>query len=195
MCCNALGVDYQFIAMDLSTGEHRKPEFLQINPAGMVPCIDDNGFWMAESNAIMRYLCRKNNARLYPQELTQQARVDQWCDFISIHIGRAMGLVLYNKIFAARFNRPVDQQAIKDGRENLQRFLPVVDGQLGRTKCVGGDECTIADICLLATLAPCELLDIDVKPFAHLNAWRDHWSKQDFCRKLQEKYGTALEPV
>jgi glutathione S-transferase len=62
MCANALGVDYEYIRDNVSEGENRKDEYLAIHPACKVPAMDDDGYILFESNAIMKYLCKKNNS-------------------------------------------------------------------------------------------------------------------------------------
>jgi glutathione S-transferase len=53
-----LGIPYELIEVDILKGGSRTPEFLKINPNGRTPVLDDNGFVLAESNAIMAYLAR-----------------------------------------------------------------------------------------------------------------------------------------
>src|SRR5579883_873877 len=74
---NYLGIPYDFHRVNLAAGEQRKPEFMKINPLGKIPAIQDEGFTLAESNAIIRYLATKNNSNLYPTDLQQRALVDQ----------------------------------------------------------------------------------------------------------------------
>src|SRR4051812_34618856 len=83
---NAMGLNYEFQSVDLAAGEQRTPEFLKINPTGRIPCLQDGGFVVFESNTIMRYLAEKNNSPLYPKELEKRTIVNQWLDFGSIHI-------------------------------------------------------------------------------------------------------------
>jgi len=58
-CCNYLGQAYELHEINLGVGEQKKPEYLKINPCGRVPAIDDDGFRLFESNAIIRYLSDK----------------------------------------------------------------------------------------------------------------------------------------
>ena len=51
---NAIGLPFEFKPVNLMAGEQKSPEFLKVNPLGRVPAIDDNGFKLAESNAIMK---------------------------------------------------------------------------------------------------------------------------------------------
>jgi glutathione S-transferase len=58
------------------------PEFLRLNPFGLIPVVDDDGFVLRESHAILRYLAAKHGRRdLYPQDLRRRARVEAWMDW------------------------------------------------------------------------------------------------------------------
>src|SRR5438105_644447 len=83
---NYLKIPFEFHTVNLLEGEQQKPKFLAINAFGKVPAIDDNGFKLAESNAIMRYLAAKHASALYSNDLKQRAIIEQWLDFISLHI-------------------------------------------------------------------------------------------------------------
>ena len=56
-----LGIPYEIIEVDILKGESRTAEFLKINPNGRTPVLDDNGFVLAESNAILAYLAKGTN--------------------------------------------------------------------------------------------------------------------------------------
>lgn len=74
-----LQVPYEFVQLDLKAGEHQQPEFLEINPMGKVPAIEDEGFKLWESGAILLYLAQKYGKM--PSSLQQQAEVYQWILF------------------------------------------------------------------------------------------------------------------
>lgn len=56
-----LDIPYETIDLDLAKGAHKAPEYLELNPLGQVPVIDDNGVTLADSNAINVYLVTKYN--------------------------------------------------------------------------------------------------------------------------------------
>ncbi len=190
---NALGLKYEYIAVNLREGEHQKPEFLKINPVGKIPAIDDNGFYLFESAAIMRYLADKEKSDFYPKDLQQRAIVDQWIDFGSHHVGGAVSKVVYNRVFAVRRGLPVDENSVKEGFAFLDRFLPIVDHQLGQSKCLAASRLTLADFNLLAVLDPCEIAGVDISKYKNLIAWRNELKKQDFYTKCFKEYGEALQ--
>ena len=69
-----LGLEYQRIDAGLQYGVNKTPEYLKMNPTGLVPTIDDDGFVLWESHPIVRYLAAKHGAgRLSPADLGQRA--------------------------------------------------------------------------------------------------------------------------
>jgi len=74
-----LGLEVDVITVNLFKGEHFKQEFKNLNPVHQVPVIDDNGFVLSESRAILGYLVNKfqPGSTLYPTDAKKRAIVDQ----------------------------------------------------------------------------------------------------------------------
>ena len=74
-----LGLDYEYLAVEIGDAGARAPEFLKLNPNGRLPVIVDDGFVLFESLAITLYLAKKHsNGKLYPGTLEGEARTWQW---------------------------------------------------------------------------------------------------------------------
>ena len=66
-CCGELGLEYERIDLGGPFGGNQDPEYLALNPNGLVPTVKDGDLIMWESNTICRYLCASHNGgRLYP---------------------------------------------------------------------------------------------------------------------------------
>lgn len=180
---NALGLDYEYKAVDMRAGEHLSPEHKKLHPAGKVPVIDDGGFVLFESNAILRYLAEKTGSALYPKDLQRRALVDQWMEFTTIHVGAAVGKVMYNRVFAPVLKQEPDERSIEDGLKFLTRFLPLLDERLAAHSHLAGETMTLADLCLLAALDPCGPAKIDLSPYAALTRRLKEMKKKDFYAK------------
>jgi glutathione S-transferase len=74
-----LGIPCDLIEVDILKGESRTPEFLKLNPNGRTPVLDDNGFILAESNAILAYLARET--KYLPADRNAFGLVFQWMFF------------------------------------------------------------------------------------------------------------------
>jgi len=194
LAANCLKLDYEYIKVNLREGEQRKPEYLALHPAGKVPVIDDDGFVLFESNAIIRYLADKNGSDLYPKNLNTRAIIDQWIDFTTLHIGNGINKVLFNRLFAPMIpNMEVDERSIQDGLSFLERYLPLIDKHLGSYRYLAGEKMTLADIVLLATLDPVELGQIDISAYSHINKWRNALKQEEFYTKCHKEYGESLK--
>ncbi len=77
-----LGLQYERIDAGLHFGVNKTPEYLAMNPTGLVPTIRDDGFVLWESHAIVRYLCAKHGAgTLWPADLQARADAERWMDW------------------------------------------------------------------------------------------------------------------
>src|SRR5690606_5379370 len=72
-----LGVAYEREDWGLPLRDPRAPEFLALNPNGLVPVLIEDGFVLWESNAILTHLARRHGA-LLPGDPRDRALVDQW---------------------------------------------------------------------------------------------------------------------
>ncbi len=81
-CAKELGLAHERTNAGRSFGIVDTPEYRRLNPNGMVPVIEDDGFVLWESNAIVRYLCAKHDrGTLLPPTLTERADADRWMDW------------------------------------------------------------------------------------------------------------------
>ena len=129
--------------------------------------MDDDGFVVYESRAILAYLVNKyspNNV-LYPQDVKKRALVDIALYFDAYTLYPLMGCVIYPPF---RLGTKVDQ--------NLAKFLDdkliLLNEDLGRTKYAAGDELTIADLSLLSTWTSIEAVGLwKTDHLTNVHAW------------------------
>mgnify|MGYP001810948019 FL=1 len=78
-----LGLPFERVDAGMAFGVNTTPAYKAMNPMGLVPVIDDDGFVLWESNAILRYLATKHaGGGLMPASIEDRARADQWSDWI-----------------------------------------------------------------------------------------------------------------
>ncbi len=195
LCMNAMELEYKFVRTNPLAGECQTDEYLKLSPAGKIPAIDDDGFALFESNAIMKYLCRKHKSDFYPADITAQANVDKWLDFTAFHLGNGVAKVLFNKILAGMIGAEVDEQSLKDGYGFIERFLGVIDKQLGKSSYLASNAMTIADFCLLGTIDPAEVLEVDMTQYPKVEAWRNKLMQEPFYKAVHNSYGETLEKI
>lgn len=75
-----LGLPYETIDLDMINGEHKQPAYLKISPFGLVPAIDDGGYTLSDSNAILIYLIQQYvpGSEWLPQAPKEAAEVQRW---------------------------------------------------------------------------------------------------------------------
>jgi glutathione S-transferase len=188
-----LGLNYKWQTINLREGEQKKEWFLKINPVGKIPAMDDEGFFLFESNAICKYLCDKNNSALYPKDVKKRAVIEQWIDYITIHIAANFSPIMYNRLFAPLRGLPVNEKAITDGEGFLAQYFPIIEKQLTKAKYVAAEEMSLADIVLFSILEPSEMAKVNLSAYPKLNAWRNELKKQTFYTSCYKEYGEMLK--
>ena len=169
-----LAIALQKISCDPRVGETRTAEFLGRNPNGRVPTLDDDGFVVWESAAIMKYLAAKHPERgLAGVDAKRQALVDQWLFWWTGGAEAAMDALVWEIFIKPKaLQQPGrDPGIMADAYTRLDRFLPVLDRQLaGRDYILG--PLTVVDFAAAARLdrAPA-LLGFDIAPYRNIAAW------------------------
>lgn len=154
-----------------SFGGTKTPEYLAMNPNARVPTIKDGGFILWESNAIVRYLCRRydKSGLLLPPSEEGYALADQWMDWLKTTLYPA-----YVELFWAIVRT---EPAVRDYRKIavLQKAtdeaLAILDNQLGKAGFVIGDTLTMADIPFGPLAYRYFQLEIDRPTYSHMSAW------------------------
>jgi glutathione S-transferase len=171
-----LGLPLQRIECDPRKGETRSAEYLGKNPNGRVPTIEEDGFCLWESPAILKYLAAKRPERgLAGGDAKQAALIDQWLFWWTGGAEAAIDAMFWEIFIKPKIlNQPGNDPGIMaDARARISRFLPVLDRQLkGRDYVIGPLSIADFDIGPRLDRAP-ELLNIDMAPYPHIEAWRE----------------------
>ncbi|WP_197067181.1 glutathione S-transferase family protein [Ensifer sp. ZNC0028] len=96
-----LALPYRLHHVNIDKGEHRRPEFLSLNPHGRIPAIVDRetGIILFESAAILLYLAEKTG-RLLPKEQRARWEAIKWLQFHASSMGPILGQRVHFEIFA-----------------------------------------------------------------------------------------------
>ncbi len=167
----------EIISLDFYKGEHAQPPYTDINPNGLVPTlVDDDGFVLTESSAIMKYLADKFDLALYPKGLRERAKVNEMMDWFNTGFYRDYAYnVVYPQIYA-HHKRPDDSTqkgTIEWGKANTKKWLTVLnDHWLGQgNKFLTGDKLTIADIFGYALLTCGMVTRDEFKDYPNVDRW------------------------
>jgi glutathione S-transferase len=184
ICARELGLELEIIPVDPRKGDNRLPEYLGKNPMGKVPTLDDNGFILWESNAILSYLCAKVPGQtLFASGPREQAETLRWLYWGHSHLAPWVGLISMERVIKPLLGQPGNDAAIIYVAEaQLPRFLPVLEKQLTAHPYVTGVY-SIADISLGCIAEWCTVAKIDLATCPSVGAWlkrlqaREAWTQ------------------
>ena len=143
--CDEMGLAYERIDAGMNFGVVNTPEYRKLNPNGLVPTIDDEGFILWESNAIVRYLAAKHAAgALWPTDLKVRADADRWMDWCTSTLWPAFRPVFWNLVRTPAEKRNLKE--IEDGAKKTAELLSFLDAALAGRKFIAGDQISIGDI-------------------------------------------------
>ena len=98
-CCAELDLEFERVGVGGPFGGNRDPEYLAMNPNGLVPTVKDGDLVMWESNTICRYLATtRDGEHLYPRGPATRTHVERWMDWQLAVIGAPMGQLLFGLV-------------------------------------------------------------------------------------------------
>ncbi len=169
-CCEEIGLPFEREDVGGEFGKNKTPEYLALNPNGLVPTIDDDGFILWESNSCVRYLAQKyGKGKLWPSDPQVAASASRWMDWQLSTVNAPVGT-----LFRAMLKKPKDDipapeldAAGKRGGEVWKMLEP----QLATTQFVAGNELTVGDIALGNAIHRWYKFPIERPHLPHLQAW------------------------
>ncbi|KQZ32685.1 glutathione S-transferase family protein [Duganella sp. Root1480D1] len=160
-----LGLDFELVEVDLMKSEQKTEAFLQLNPFGQVPVLEDDGVVIADSNAILVYLAtRYGNANWLPQDPVGAAGVQRWLSVAAGEIASGPATARIIKLF----KKPIDPA---DAIARAHRILGLVEGSLAGKEWIAAGWPTIADIALYSYIARAPEGNVDLADYANVKAW------------------------
>ncbi|KAF3774995.1 Glutathione S-transferase 4 [Nymphaea thermarum] len=162
--CRINGIDFEEVKVNLAKGEHRRPEFKDINPMKQVPAIVDGKPKLFESHAILRYLsCAHPRIpdHWYPADLSKRAKIDSVLDWHHSNLRRGAAGLVFNSVLAPALGYPLNLEAAADAEKILIYSLSKIESVwlCGNEKfLVDGLQPSIADLILV-----CEIMQLEIK--------------------------------
>jgi len=166
LTAKAVGVDLNLKLLDLMKGEQLTPEFIKINPQHTIPTLVDNGFSIWESRAIISYLAEQygKDDSLYPKDPKKRAVVDQRMYFDLGTLYARFADYYYPVIFGGASYEPEKLTKIQDAFKFLDTFLE-------DQEYAAGNNLTIADLTLVATVSTFDMMNFDMSPYKNVTRW------------------------
>ena len=151
-------------------GKNNEPAYLAMNPNGLVPTLEEDGFVLWESNAIVRYLAAKYGAgKLAPADPRSRARASSWMDWQLTVAHPPLTPVFWGLIRTPPEKR--DHAAIEAGKVKTLSAMQIVDAQLANTAFIAGDTFSMGDIAVGAITYRFRRLTPERPVLQHLERW------------------------
>ena len=168
-------------------------QYGRLNPNRLVPTIDDDGFILWESYAIIRYLCRQyGKGSLWPQNDRQAALADQWMEWTN---SRFMGV--FFPVFWGLIRTPKEQQdpdKIQQSVKATAELLQIFEHHMADKKFVVGASLTMGDIPLGSMMFKYYSLDIERPSLPNIEAWYARLCERGAYREhCMNSFGTSTE--
>jgi glutathione S-transferase len=194
-CVHELGLPYERIDAGHEFGLVKEPWYLAMNPNGLIPTIDDDGFVLWESNAIVRYLCGRHSAgNLSPTEARGFADADRWMSWQ----GSTLGPVMRRIVFEIIRTPAAQQDAGRVGAllAEAAKIWTILDRHMAGRAFVMGPRLTMADFVFGPHLRLWLTYPIARPELRHLAAWHDRIGARDaFIRSLKPPAGVHGQPA
>jgi glutathione S-transferase len=165
-----LDLRYERTDAGLKFGIVDTPAYRAMNPNGLVPTIDDDGFVLWESNAIVRYLTMKHaSGTLYPADTRERFSAERWMDWQQTSLNPPIGLIFFNLIRLPAERR--DMAAVSRNLPLAEGCLAILDEQLAAHDYVNGSRFTMADIPAGTSVSRWSKLPIDRQSRPNVERW------------------------
>ena len=150
MTCAEKGAAIELVGVDLFAGDHKREPHVTRHPFGVIPVLDDAGFMLYESRAIIRYLDHTlSGPALTPSDDPRAvARMDQWLSVDQSYIGPQTRTLAQQRIVRPHQGLAIEVEVARDAERSLGNSLGVIDRALRGTRYLAGDMFSLADISL-----------------------------------------------
>ena len=169
-CCGELGLKYDRVDAGGKFGVNNTPEYLAMNPNGLVPTINDDGLILWESHAIVRHLARKHGkGTLWPADEKACADADRWMEWYDTTLWLNLRPVFWNLVRVEPGKR--DMKVVEESRGKMADNLKMVENNLSGRDYMAGSTLTVGDIPMGVALHRWFTLPIERPDYPRLAAY------------------------
>lgn len=162
-----IGQEYEHVQMDMRAKDHKKPEFLELNPTGQVPVMVDGEVVLFESMAINEYLGLKFKPELLGATIVDKANALKWSIWSYLNVQKHFGVIAYQTMWAPE----KDQSAIDKASAEVVPYLMILEKQLEGKTFLLGEQFSVADINAGVTVGYSAMSGFDLSPYANISKW------------------------
>jgi glutathione S-transferase len=180
--CDELSVAYERVDVGGSFGGLSDPAYLRLNPNGLIPVLEDEGFVLWESNAIVRYLtATRRLGTLCPSLPRERADAERWMDWQLAHLLPGMSPLFMGLVRTAPEAR--DLAGIERALHRSEAAWRILDGALAGRAYLIGDRFTMADIALGGFAYRWYALPIERPSLSNMYSWYERLSERPAYRE------------
>ncbi|MFP2956400.1 glutathione S-transferase family protein [Myxococcus sp. 1LA] len=183
-----LGMPYRVHGVDHPAGELQSEAFRRLNPFSQVPVLDDDGFVLTESGAILLYLAEKAG-RLLPVDVQGRAQVTRWCFAALNSVEPPLFQILMVDLLGAA--DPTGAQRRPGLVKYAERVLSALEDWLGDRPYLTGEAFTVADILMATVLREGRNAGV-FDGFPRVSAYRERCEERPAWRRTLEAYEQRL---
>ena len=168
--CGELALPIERIDAGMAFGVNNTPEYKAMNPNGLVPLMNDNGFILWESHAIVRYLARKHGlGTLCPTDPQATADADRWMEWYSTTLWLNLRPIFWNLVRTPPEKR--DMPLVASSLKLLTANFQIVDSWLADHDFMAGKAFSMGDIPMGVSAFRWYNMAIERPPLKNLDAW------------------------
>ncbi len=184
---NQLGLDYEFCFCDLTKGANKEAAYTAINPNQKMPALEDDGFTLWESNAIIQYLADKKPGVLAPTDARGRADMARWMFWESTTWDPACAILAFERLVKGAFGLgPPDAAEVAKGLAKFHVAARVLNDHLAGRAFVLGDKPSLADFSIGAALTIAEQAQLPLADYPEIERWAARMAELPGWRAARE---------
>ena len=153
----------ELVEVDMLARAHRGPAYLALNPYGRVPTLEEDGFVLYESTAILDYLeATHPTPPLVPGDARGRALVAMHMKLCDIQMARQAGIIIFPKRFLPKDRW--DEAAMSQAKKEIEKHLAIVEQQLAGKQYMVGDQYSLVEVCYTPFVEFLPLMEITPPP-------------------------------
>ena len=176
------GIPYERVDAGGAFGGLRDPSYLAMNPNGYIPTLEDDGFVLWESHAIVRYVAEQYaGGSLYPADIRQRALAGQWMDWMQSNLHGS-----FMDLFWSLVRTPEGERNLKHihaVHKRVMMHMLILEGQLARMPYLAGEDFSMADIPAGCVLYRFFEMPMERPSIPHVEAWYGRLKEREAYRK------------
>jgi len=167
LLASLLGIEYEWVRVDLMKGEHKSPEYLARNPFGQVPILEDGDVTLADAQAILVYLARTYGGDEWlPIDAVGLAQVVRWLSIAAGEVRQGVENARLFHLFGEGTKINIERATLKS-----QFILNQLNQHLSDRLWLEFERPTIADVAVFPYVALAKDGKIELDNYPHVLSW------------------------